>query len=331
MLGHDPFYNKSIRKTVVLFGTLFNELFLVRYDKSGINEYERIQVPLSYGPKEKFVTRLNSDPDLTKSIAISLPRMSFEMIGINYDITRKQTTATKNFFTSSGSMVSQYAPIPYDFDFTLSLYVRNQEDGTQLVEQILPFFTPDYTITADFIPELNKKFDIPIILNSINQDVTYEGDFSDTRIIIWTFDFTVKSFIFPPLTKPSGIIREVDVNFYADNRTNKQKVYLELLTGNGAFTINETVRVAKRNITGTVAYYSNDSTGTLVIENLTDVLLPEDIIQGDDSNAYYIIDTVDINPLKTIKLSVTPDPLNANADTAFGFTETIFEYPETLP
>ena len=145
-----PFYNRTIRKMVVAFGTLFNNITMIRYNNDHDVEYERIKVPILYGPKEKFVTRITSDPDLTRSIANHVPRMSFELTGISYDATRKQVTVLKNFGTSSinNQIRTQSVGVPYDFTFTLSLYVRNIEDGTQIVEQILPYFTPDYTLTV---------------------------------------------------------------------------------------------------------------------------------------------------------------------------------------
>ncbi len=156
MLGNSHFYNRTIRKMITAFGTLFNDITLVRYNKAGTEEFERTRVPLSYGSKEKYITRLFSDPDLTKSINVYVPRIAFDLVGINYDSSRKMNTLNKNFAVNSvtNSVNSQYSPIPYNFEFDLSIFVRNQEDGTQILEQILPFFTPDFTVTADLIPSL---------------------------------------------------------------------------------------------------------------------------------------------------------------------------------
>jgi hypothetical protein len=213
MLGNSHFYNRTIRKIVVAFGTLFNDIQLVRYNKAGTIDYEKIKVPLSYGPKEKYITRLTSDPTLTKSIATSLPRMSFDMDGLSYDSSRKHITLQNNFSanTVSGGYNSQYAPVPYSFDFSLSLYVKNIEDGTQILEQILPFFTPDYTITVNFIPSMRKTYDMPVILNSVNYTIDYEGDMSTTRMIIWSLSFTVKAYIFPPV-KAADLITTANTN-----------------------------------------------------------------------------------------------------------------------
>jgi len=138
MLGNNPFYNRTIRKVVVAFGTMFNDIVLVRYNKAGTTEYERTRVPLSYGAKEKYLTRLTSDPTLTKSINVYVPRISFDLVGLSYDSTRKFNTINRNFGVNSdtGVVSGQYAPVPYNFEFDLSIFVRNQEDGTQILEQI---------------------------------------------------------------------------------------------------------------------------------------------------------------------------------------------------
>jgi hypothetical protein len=198
MLGNAHFYNRTIRKVVVAFGTLFNDILLVRYDKNN-NSQMQMRVPLSYGAKEKYITRITSDPTLTKSIATLVPRMSFNLDGLSYDVSRKQITTLQSFNNTGTGIKTQYVPIPYDFEFSFSIYVRNTEDGTQILEQILPFFTPDFTVTVDFINTMGRKYDMPIILKSVNSSVDYEGDMSTTRLIIWDLTFTAKGYIWPPV------------------------------------------------------------------------------------------------------------------------------------
>jgi hypothetical protein len=198
MLGNAHFYNRTIRKVVVAFGTLFNDILLVRYDKNN-NSQMQMRVPLSYGAKEKYITRITSDPTLTKSIATLVPRMSFNLDGLSYDVSRKQITTLQSFNNTGTGIKTQYVPIPYDFEFSFSIYVRNTEDGTQILEQILPFFTPDFTVTVDFINTMGKKYDMPIILKSVTSSVDYEGDMSTTRLIIWDLTFTAKGYIWPPV------------------------------------------------------------------------------------------------------------------------------------
>lgn len=204
MLGNDFFYNRTIRKVVVAFGTVFNDIVVTRQTQSGVNK-EHFKVPLSYGAKEKYITRITSDPTLTKSIATVVPRISFELTGMSYDNSRKMITTQQNFAKKgSGDVYTQYSPIPYNFDFSMSIYVRNTEDGTQILEQILPFFTPDFNVTVDFVPTMQPKYDMPIILNSVNNETDYEGDLMSTRLIIWNLEFTAKGFIWPAVKGGDG-------------------------------------------------------------------------------------------------------------------------------
>jgi hypothetical protein len=169
-------------------------------------------VPLSYGSKEKYITRLFSDPNLIKSVNVTVPRISFEMSGISYDSSRKQVSTVRNFSANNSTRLNtQFVPIPYNFDFSMSIYVRNTEDGTQILEQILPFFTPDFNVTVDFIPGMDQKYDLPIILNSVNTTTEYEGDFSSTRYITWDLEFTAKGYIWPSI-KTGKYIRQANTN-----------------------------------------------------------------------------------------------------------------------
>jgi hypothetical protein len=190
------FYHRIIRKLVVGFGNLFNDITLVRYNPD-LTEAERFLVPIAYATKEKYVMRLEEDFNLDKKVQMTLPRISFEMTGFAYDASRKHNTNVKNFAQTSNGLISQYNPVPYNFDFSIYIYVRNIEDGTQIIEHILPYFTPDYTIKLNMIPEMGIIKEVPVILNSTTQDIQYEGNRdSDPRLIIWTLNFTVKAFIF---------------------------------------------------------------------------------------------------------------------------------------
>ncbi len=331
MLGNEHFYNRTIRKVVVAFGTIFNDILLVRYNKAGTKEYERTRVPLSYGAKEKYITLITSDPTLTKSIATLVPRMSFDLVSLEYDSSRKFNTINRNFAEQvDGSIKAQYAPIPYNFEFEMAIYVRNTEDGTQILEQILPFFTPDFTVTVDFIPSIGRKYDMPIILNSVNSQVEYEGDMSTSRLIIWNLNFTAKGYIFPSVAT-AGLIESANTNIYQDKRdTLSQTVYVDSANGTGVFVTGETVREQSKGKTGTVLYFANNSTGTLVVTDMSELLEEDDVIVGDYSNAYYTINTVDLNPVKSVAVITTTDPVSANATDNFGFTETITEFPHTL-
>ena len=218
MLGH-TFYHNTIRRYVILFGTLFNDIHINREDTSnGVTR--TIKVPISYGPKEKMLARLDADPSLNRP-AIVLPRMSFELTDLNYGPTRKLNTVGKIVGINTNDQTKyQYTPVPYDFNFILSIAVKNADDGTRILEQILPFFTPSWNSTVDLIPELGIKLDIPIVLNAVSSEDSYEGNFEERRSIVWTLSFTMKGYIFGP-TRPSsssglsaGLIKLANINFY---------------------------------------------------------------------------------------------------------------------
>jgi len=336
MLGNEHFYNRTIRKIVVAFGTLFNDIHTVRYNKAGTIEYEKFKVPLNYGAKEKYLVRLASDPTLTKSIATTVPRISFEMTGMSYDVSRKLPSTIRNFaHETSTSVKTQFVPVPYDFSFSLSIYVRNTEDGTQILEQILPFFTPDFNVTIDFIPSMGKKYDMPVILNSVNNQTEYEGDLMSTRLIIWDLEFTAKGYIWPPVLS-GDVIRQANSSIYLETRAkDAQKVYVNYANGVGYFATNETVRVSNKNIHGEVLYFSNNAataanTATLVVGYLNDYLKTGDVLVGDKSNATYTIVSIDTNPVKSILVVTTPNPITSLPDDEFGFSETITTFPNIL-
>jgi len=329
MLGNAHFYNRTIRKVVTAFGTMFNDIQLQRYNKDGTQAYEIFKVPLSYGSKEKYLTRITSDPDLIKSIATTVPRMSFELTGMSYDTSRKLPTTIRNFSAnnSTTSLQTQYLPVPYDFEFSMSIYVRNTEDGTQILEQILPFFTPDFNVTVNFIPGMDQKYDMPVKLNSVNSTTDYEGDFMSTRLIMWDLTFTAKAYIWPPVQN-GKIIRQTTENVYINvDSLDGQKVIVNTSTGFGVFTTGETIRVDKRDITGAVIYFSNTSTGVLIINKLNKLLEVGDAVTGDYSNATYFIKSTDINPVKDMSVVTVPKPTTAQIDDEFGFSETITNFP----
>ena len=344
MLGHPHFYNRTIRKLVVAFGSLFNDIQVVRYNKDVTRPGQIFKVPLSYGPKEKYLTRITSDPDLTKSIATIVPRISFEMTGMTYDPSRKKMSTVQNFaLDSNHSLVTQYVPVPYDYEFSLSIYVRNTEDGTQIIEQILPFFTPDFTVSVDFIPALKRKYDLPIKLDSVSTSIDYEGDMSTTRLIIWDLTFTLKGYIWPPVkantahgligtySTSAGAYGYAKSNIYIDTDVrDSQKVYVNYATGNNVFTTGETIRVENKDITGKVIYFSNTVSGILVLSDLNKLLSANDVVTGDYSHAKYKVNSTENSKLLASKIIVQADPLNSAPDDQYGFADTITEWPNTL-
>ena len=330
MLGNANFYNRTIRKIVVAFGTVFNDIYLVRYTKDGVTAKETIKVPLNWGAKEKYLTRLTSDPTLTKSIATTLPRISFDMTGMSYDSNRKLPTTVRNFSANNATTAkAQYVPVPYNFDFSLSIYVRNTEDGTQILEQILPFFTPDFSVTVDFIPSMEPKYDMPIILNSVSNEVDYEGDMMTTRMIIWNLEFTAKGHIWPPV-KTGKVITSSNTNIFIEpNSLLEQQVYVDFANGVGRFSDSESIRVKDKNVYGKVAYFSNANNGILVVQSLNEYLQVGDVVRGDFTGATFTIETTDKSPLVETTINTKPKPLNAEPDDEFGFSETRTDGPAT--
>ena len=328
MLGNANFYNRTIRKIVVAFGTVFNDIYVVRYTKDGLTAKETIKVPLNWGAKEKYVTRLTSDPTLTKSIATTLPRISFDMTGMSYDSSRKLPSTMRNFSANTATSIkSQFVSVPYNFDFSLSIYVRNTEDGTQILEQILPFFTPDFSVSVDFIPSMEPKYDMPIILNSVSNEVDYEGDMMATRMIIWNLEFTAKGHIWPPV-KTGKVITSANTNIFIEpNSLLEQQVYVDFANGVGRFSDSESIRVKDKNVYGKVAYFSNANNGILVVQSLNEYLQVGDVVRGDFTGATFTIETTDKSPLVETTINTKPKPLNAEPDDEFGFSETITDGP----
>lgn len=214
---NQDFYFNTIRKYVALFGTLFNDLHISRTDSSG-NLSGYIKVPITYAPKDKMLARLFQDPNIDRPTATpTLPLMSFEMTTIDYDGSRKLGTIGRSAFkdTTDGTnkLRYQYNPVPYNIGFTLNIIVKNTEDGTKIVEQILPFFTPDFTTTVILIPEVNEKRDIPIILNRVSHETEYEGNLVERNHITWTLDFILKGYLYGPVKK-SSVIKYANNVFY---------------------------------------------------------------------------------------------------------------------
>ena len=199
------FYHQTSRKMVVAFGSLFNNIEVRRTDSSDAVT-EVIKIPLSYGPKDKMLVRISQDPSLNPKVALTVPRMGFELTSMTYDGARKLNTMGRNVKKGTTGLKKQYNPVPYNWDFSLYVFVKNAEDGTQILEQILPFFTPDFTVTMTLISGMTVKMDIPLVLNSVTSEDSYEGDFATRRSIIWTLSFLMKGFLYPSVTDNAKII-----------------------------------------------------------------------------------------------------------------------------
>ena len=224
MLGQQ-FYHETMRKVVVAFGTIFNNINIVRTNSSGVVT-QSMKVPLAYGPKQKFLTRLREDPNLNKKVALTLPRIGFEISGIAYDPSRKLNSIQKfkktNNSDSGKTMSSQFMPVPYNMDFELVVMAKQSDDALQIVEQILPFFQPDYTITLNDNTSMGTTRDVPIILTGVTYSDEYEGSFEDRRVLTYTMSFTAKFYLYGPVTDQK-VIKQVQVDQYTDMPVNAPK------------------------------------------------------------------------------------------------------------
>ena len=222
MLG-TYFYHEITRKTVIAFGTLFNDIY-VRHEDGAGNDISEMKVPVAYGPRQKFLARIQQQPELNKATQITLPRMSFEISSIQYDPTRK-SGITQTFKAKDGEQMKKvFMPVPYNLGFELNILTKLQDDGLQILEQILPFFQPGFTLSVDLVKSIGEKRDIPMVLQSITQQDDYEGDFATRRALIYTLQFTAKTFMFGPIADtPEGLIRKVQLDYYSDTDTRTAK------------------------------------------------------------------------------------------------------------
>jgi hypothetical protein len=212
MFDSEPFYHASTKKIVAAFGSLFNNISIVRYDSNN-NEQQRVKIPLAYGPREKYLVRQDDDKALSKGTAITLPRMSFEITGFKYDGSRKLNTLQRQVKPTSapGTARRQYQPVPYNLTIDLAILSKYMDDANQILEQILPWFTPDYTLTIKLIPELELNDDISINLDSVNYADNYTDDWKERREIIYTLSFTIKTLYYGPI-KDKPIITKSQVD-----------------------------------------------------------------------------------------------------------------------
>ena len=216
MLGQQ-FYHESIRKVIIAFGTTFNNIQLVRKDNDG-NIKQSMKVPLAYGPRQKWLTRLNEDADLSKTVAITLPRIGFEIQNLQYDPNRKLNRVQKFKkvkSTNDDRLDSQYMPVPYNLNIQLYVMAKESDDSLQIIEQILPYFQPDYTLTINDMADMGIKRDVPIVLNSVGYEDNYQGDFETRRTLIYALDFTAKFYLYGPVTS-QAVIKTVQVDQYSD-------------------------------------------------------------------------------------------------------------------
>lgn len=213
MLNGNVFYHAIIRKTIVAFGNLFSNIYIDR--KQGNSEtgttIQRLQIPVSYSNKEKWIVRVEQDPDLEKNVYTTLPRIAFEITGYNYDSSRKVNKMSKLMCYDNGQAQSMYAPVPYNLDISLYVLTKTQEDAMQIIEQILPTFNPEYTLSINAVPDMNVVMDVPLILNNIDVMDEYDGDLQTRRFVTHTLTFTAKINLFGG-TSTNGVILDSTAN-----------------------------------------------------------------------------------------------------------------------
>ena len=322
-------YNRIIRKLVVAFGNMFNDIKLVRYNPDA-SEAERFLIPIAYATKERYVMRLEDDLDLDKKVQVALPRFSFEMTGMNYDATRKQNSNVQKFAQTNNGILSQYNPVPYDFDFSLYLYVRNIEDATQVLEHILPYFTPDYTMKINMIPEMGIVKEVPVIFKDADHEIIYEGDRNqETRMVIWTLRFTVKGFIFGKTSGPVNVIKTAITNIL-DKITPDQIVQFNMAQpGIGNYQIGEPVyqgfSYGNATATAKVVLWSNN---ILHLTEMNGNFVSNLPIYGVNTNASYQFYSYNISsdtPSNYVTMTTTPNPNTSLANSLYTYTTNIEE------
>ena len=300
MLG-TTYYHQTIRKYVAVFGTLFNDINVVRRDASDVIK-EQIKVPIAYSPRDRWILRLRRARGVSgtdEAVAMSLPRMGFDLTGITYDGTRKLNTLgqvySANTVAGTSTLMKQYNPVPYNFDFSLYSMVSNAEDGAQIFEQIVPFFTPEFTVTVNLIPSMNIAPDVTMVLNGVTIEDNYQGDFQSTREIIWTLTFTMKGYIYPDV-KTGSVVKTVIVNLRMPGDSEIPPAEYIILEDSTTLTTNYLLLNADAG--------SPNATGTMKVLN-------------ESSSA-----AVGAAGIKS-RYTVTPGPGDATANDDFGFTETM--------
>lgn len=334
MLSGSHFYYQSIRRTVVAFGNLFKDVVLVKYANDlAREELSRQTVPLFYGGKEDFWVRLSAQPTLPAAADINLPVISFSMMGIQYDPQRKQQSMIQNYYQTPTGVSRQYAGVPYNLKFSIWIFVRNIEDGTQIVEQILPWFNPDFTQTLDMVDAMGIVRNIPITLDDVMWDNDYQGTAKDTmRAIVWQLDFTLQTYFYGPIDAGGSIIKTVSANIHSMlDGIGETPAYSDITmdtAGLGTYKLGETVYMGNSlpdaTAIGTVV---NFNPPTLTITNVRGTFQPNANVHGSLSAASWEALNVPQNA-NLASIVVTPVPPTANVTDDFGYLTVITETPD---
>jgi hypothetical protein len=334
MLSNQYFYHQLTRKVVVIFGNMFNQIKLVRVNDNTGEEIERIRVPIEYGPKDKSLKRIFDDPVLERPVQVVLPRMSFEITSIRYASERKQNTLLRTAKGNTSTRVAtQFMGVPYDLNIELNIYTKTVDDGTHIVEQILPYFDPTYTVTVNSVPELGFLRDVPITLNSVEQEIRYEDGFEKPRVVTWKLMFTVQVHYYGPVQTPK-IIRKVFANIYNDPSLTRGYITKINVSGgnNGTFKEQDIVYQGINYQTATaygVVHDWNPNIDKLILSATQGTFKLNNTIRAVSTNATYNIASFDASPIKLAEIKIEPNPIDAEPTDDFGYTTTITEWPET--
>ena len=278
------FYNEILRKTIISFGTLFNGITIKQ-------EGSDIRVPLAYGPTQKFLARLTQSPDLNKATAITLPRMSFEFTGLTYDPSRKVTTTQKFISDEDGTTKKAYMPVPYNMQFELAVMCKLNDDALQITEQILPYFQPAYNLTVDLLGSIKEKRDIPVVLENVTFTDDYEGDFTQRRVLLYTYRFTAKTYLFGPVSPAAkDVIKTTKVSYLTGTNTSN----------------------TQRDLSYSVSPRAIQSYDTAVTTTLTqDITKTDQVIYVADSSSIAVDNYIDIDNEEMVVVAKGVDDTNA--------------------
>ena len=335
MLG-TYFYHEILRKTVIGFGTLFNDI-RIRHKDSTDRSVSEVRVPLAYGPMQKFLARLEQQEDLNRATQLTLPRMSFETNNISYDSTRK-AGVTQTFKASDGTNLRKvYMPVPYNVGFELNIMTKLNDDALQIVEQILPYFQPSFNLSIDLVNVIGEKRDIPVVLDNISFTDDYEGDYATRRGLIYTLNFTAKTYIFGPIADSTeGLIKKVQVDYAADTRigTKRELRYTATPKALKDYNDDNTATLTKNIAKSTTRITINDSSN-LAIDNRiiidTEIMKVKEIPDGttivvkrgwDNTTAASHLENASIDVLSTA------DNVLVDVDDDFGFDGTIEDFTD---
>ena len=322
MFGY--FYHEVFRKTIIAFGNIFNNIEIHHVNNSD-DTVSIIKVPLAYGPIQKFLARIEQDPTALKPVKMTLPRMSFEFVGLSYDASRKVST-TQSFITNTGKKV--YMPVPYNMQFELNIITKLNDDALQIVEQILPYFQPNYNLTVKLVEPINEKKDIPIILDSVSFTDDYEGDYTKRRSLVYTLRFTAKTYLFGPIpTSSAGIIKKVSLDYMSGVESKKREIRYSVTPRATKDYNNDSTTILQTNIDQTTKYIEVGDAASIDVGSRIYVDNELMYVESKDGNKLVVIRGYENSSIEGHVIGTNVDLVNLEDDDLieygddFGFNE----------